>query len=135
MAELHAECLCGAIKYSVKGIMNDIAHCHCSECRKWHGALFRSRTTFPREGFKWLRGEEFVSSYDGLPNAIKTFCKICGSNLVSFYKNNSTLVGVPLAAVEGKLDDVQSYHMFTADKATWYEITDTLPQYKNKPID
>ena len=31
-------CECGRVKYQVNGEINDFSHCHCSQCRRLHGA-------------------------------------------------------------------------------------------------
>ena len=33
-------CLCGGVQYEVGGELNLMANCHCSMCRKHHGAAF-----------------------------------------------------------------------------------------------
>jgi len=30
-------CLCGAVRYEVKGPLRNIVNCHCSMCQKLHG--------------------------------------------------------------------------------------------------
>ncbi|MBT6120767.1 GFA family protein, partial [bacterium] len=81
MIKLKGECLCGKIKYESKGLSGTIVHCHCSMCRKWHGAAFRSRIVIERKGFQWISGQEFLSNYNSSENVTKCFCKSCGSNL------------------------------------------------------
>ena len=127
------ECLCGAVTYAVKGEVGNILHCHCSECRKWHGSVFRTRATVKTVDFQWLSGEEHVARYEGLPTSIKTFCKICGSNLVSYFRDNREMLGLPLGGVEGELGKKPSCHIFVDSKADWYEIQDDLPQYSGFP--
>jgi len=39
----------------------------------------------------------------------------------------------PLGGIEGKLEDRESYHIFTNSKADWYEIIDDLEQYDELP--
>jgi len=58
-----------------------------------------------------------LSYYDSSENVTKTFCKKCGSNLISIYKNNADILGLPLGGVEDELDDKESYHIFTNFKA------------------
>jgi len=41
---LRGSCLCGEVKYEIDGSLRDVRNCHCSMCRKAHGAAFR--TTF-----------------------------------------------------------------------------------------
>ena len=33
-------CLCGSVRFSVDGFCEKAANCHCSMCRKFHGAAF-----------------------------------------------------------------------------------------------
>lgn len=33
-------CLCGAIRYEVDVPLTDVGNCHCSMCRRFHGAAF-----------------------------------------------------------------------------------------------
>ncbi|MEM9775142.1 MAG: hypothetical protein AAF902_11220 [Chloroflexota bacterium] len=35
-------CLCGAVRYKITGPAKSVEHCHCSHCRKAHGALYAS---------------------------------------------------------------------------------------------
>jgi hypothetical protein len=30
-------CLCGGVRYEVRGLMRDVVLCHCSHCRRTHG--------------------------------------------------------------------------------------------------
>lgn len=75
MADLTGECLCGKIIYQYQGATGNLVHCHCSRCRKWHGAAFRSRMVVRQTGYKLIQGEEYLGYYQSTPNVIKTFCK------------------------------------------------------------
>lgn len=133
MANLKGECLCGKILYEYKGSTGNLVHCHCSRCRKWHGAAFRSRMVVKQDGYKLLRGQEYLAQYQATPNVIKTFCKNCGSSLATIYPLKNNLLGLPIAGCEGKLDSYQEFHIFTDSKAQWWNITDDSPQYKAMP--
>ena len=37
---IRGSCLCGAVSYEITGSFKVIGHCHCSTCRKSHGAAF-----------------------------------------------------------------------------------------------
>ena len=30
-------CLCGAVRYEVRGPLRQVVNCHCGQCRKFHG--------------------------------------------------------------------------------------------------
>jgi len=135
LSKLIGECLCGAIKYQIDGELGEVLHCHCSECRKWHGSAFRTRVPVRKKDFSWIAGKEHIAEYDGLPKVVKTFCKICGSNLISYYKDNDEYLGLPLGGVEGEFVERPTKHIFVGSKASWFEITDGLPQYQAFPED
>jgi hypothetical protein len=83
-------CLCGAVRYSVRGKPLHVGRCHCGDCRKESGSAFTVYGQWPREAFD-LSGE--LATYDG-----RSFCPRCGSRLVC----------IDGAAVEvriGSLDD------------------------------
>jgi len=67
-------CLCGAVRYSVRGDPLHVIRCHCADCRKESGSAFTVYAWWPVEAFE-LRGE--ISSYDG-----RGFCARCGSRLL-----------------------------------------------------
>jgi hypothetical protein len=37
-------CLCGAVTYEITGPFEYVGNCHCSICRKSHGAAFANRS-------------------------------------------------------------------------------------------
>jgi len=135
MVSLKGQCMCGTVQYAYEGEVGNVLNCHCTECRQWHGAAFRTRTTGRLDAFCWLKGEDLVKRFEGDENPIKTFCEICGSNLVSLYKKDTSLVGLPIAAMEGAVSLKPVAHVFVSEKAPWYEITDDLPQYPRFPDD
>lgn len=133
MKKLTGQCLCGAIAYEIEGELGTIVNCHCSKCRRWHGAAFRTRAALESKQFKWVRGEEYLSKYDSSAPTIKTFCSICGSSLISLLKNNPEHIGLPIGGLDQDPGRRPEMHIFVDSKAPWYEITDSLPQYEQWP--
>ncbi len=56
MQVLTGRCLCEGVEYRIEGELGPIFHCHCSRCRRWHGAAFRTRATIKSSQFRWIRG-------------------------------------------------------------------------------
>ena len=98
--KLTGKCLCGAIEYQINGALGPIVNCHCSMCRRWHGAAFRTRCTIESKNFKWTKGEEHLSKYHSSKAVVKTFCKICGSNLISLYDDRPDYIGLPIGGLD-----------------------------------
>jgi len=64
---LHGSCLCGGVRYEITGPLSGALNCHCSMCRKAHGAAFRSRARINATDFRWVQGEELVTYYESSP--------------------------------------------------------------------
>ena len=60
MAGVRGSCLCGSVKFEITGPLTKPLNCHCVQCRKQHGAVFRSRVRVRVDDFKWLQGEGLV---------------------------------------------------------------------------
>jgi hypothetical protein len=120
-------CLCGAVRYQVSGELRGVVNCHCSTCRYHHGT-FGAYTKAENAQLKILT-EEGLKWYDsGDKIAIRGFCVNCGTNLFWCPLNKDTT-----SIVAGTLDDPKGLetvaHIFVEDKADFYEIYDSLPQY------
>ena len=133
MSELTGKCLCEQIAYAIKGELGPIFNCHCSKCRRWHGAVFRTRASINTSQFSWIKGESLVARYQSGENVTKCFCSVCGSPLISEYKNRPDIYGVPLGGIEQNLNAQPVGHIFVKSKAPWYQIDDDLPQYDAWP--
>jgi hypothetical protein len=139
MSTLRGSCLCGGVKYEITGPLQRVGNCHCSKCRKAHGAAFRSRARVRITDFKWVQGESLVTFFESSPGFQRGFCSVCGSPMINMPGPGSFSVMVnPGAAAEfgialGSLDDDPGvrpeFHIFVASKAPWASITDDLPQY------
>jgi len=126
---LEGSCLCGGIKYEVTAIVGKLVNCHCSMCRKATGAAFRTRAAVPAEAFRWLAGADLVSRYDSSAHETRTFCRICGASLPTFFSNHPEQIGLPLGTLDGDPGLKPSAHVWVGSKAPWWDITDDLPQY------
>ncbi len=133
MKKLTGECLCGAIAYEINGELGAIVNCHCSKCRRWHGAAFRTRATVETKNFKWIKGQEHLSKYLSSEHVTKSFCSICGSCLISTYDDDPDSIGLPIGGLNQDPRNRPMMNIFVGSKAPWFEITDDLPQYEEWP--
>ena len=133
MQKLTGRCFCGEIAYQIDGELGPIVNCHCSKCRRWHGSAFRTRTAVASKDFKWLKGEDLLAKYHSSDRVVKTFCKICGSNLISILEDNPDFIGLPIGGLEQAPSNRPEMNIFVKSKAPWYDITDGLPQYDEWP--
>lgn len=125
-------CLCGAVRYEVAGPFDTMAHCHCSMCRKHHGAMFATWVTAPIAGFRWISGQDNVESYKSSEHGHRHFCRTCGSVTPTLMKEMGIVI-LPAGNLEGDLGIRPQMHMFAGSRAPWYPITDALPQHAGYP--
>lgn len=124
-------CLCAAIKYEVDVIEPQMAHCHCTMCRKFHGAAFATFGEAKRENFRWLQGEERLREYVGSNGSSRFFCDCCGSSLIFQPAGGPGLV-VEFAAssLDCEINEKPDAHIYTRYGASWLEMPDGLPKHR-----
>ncbi|WP_338131584.1 GFA family protein [Vibrio tubiashii] len=121
-------CLCGSIRFKVKGFSEKVANCHCSMCRKFHGAAFG--TLVGVKVLSWLAGKNFLKEFVALNGTTRTFCSNCGSSL-GFRVEGESLENIELAISAFDVDipvkvDAQIYIGY---KANWCQLQSDLPAY------
>ena len=74
---LRGSCLRGGVRYEISGPLRGVLNCHCSMCRKAHGAAFRTRASVKAADFRWVQGEELITYYESSPGNHRGFCRVC----------------------------------------------------------
>ena len=124
------ECFCGAVKYQVGGKLRDARSCHCSRCRKAFNAQASAVAFVKSNEFKWLSGEELLTSYVGVHGYGLQFCKTCGSTLCTIYKDN--ILQVSLGCVNGEPEIEIGQHIFVGSKASWEVMPEGVIQFEGQ---
>ncbi len=128
---VRGSCLCGAASWEAEGDFELMTHCHCSICRKSHGAAFGTYVGTSAEGFCWTGGEDLIDHYESSPGFRRPFCKLCASVVPGASSNGRVFMAA------GNLDDDPVTrpvaHIFSESKAPWHEISDDLPQFEESP--
>ena len=128
-------CLCGSVRFEIKGELRTVINCHCRQCLHTHGhyaaytAVEKKYMKFVDDnGLKWFRSSN---------EARRGFCQECGASL--FFEH---LGGSTISIAAGMLDFSEGLktveHIFFDDKPDYYEIDDNLPkhsQYHKKVLE
>ncbi len=78
MSRIEGGCLCGAVRYTLARVPDDVAHCHCRICRRASGAAFVTWATVERRDLavtgqlRWYRSSRLAE---------RGSCPVCGSPL------------------------------------------------------
>jgi hypothetical protein len=119
-------CLCGAVRYTVRGPLRGVILCHCGQCRRWHGHL--GAYTSAARAHVVLQGGEALGWLASSERGRRGFCASCGSSL--FFE----AVGeARLAIAAGSLDQPIGLevigHEYVANQADYVRIDDDLPAF------
>ena len=80
---MKGSCECGAVRYEIDQLDSPIEHCYCRTCRKSHAAAFNSAALVDRKHFRWLQGQDKLSSFQSSAGKLRKFCSVCGSHLIA----------------------------------------------------
>jgi hypothetical protein len=126
---IKGSCLCGGIRYEYDGEIQEISMCHCSQCRKAQGSAFVAVSPIAASGFRIVSGTELLKEFRSAPHKARVFCSHCGSPIYSARDDLPEVRRLRLGTVETPVQCRNAYHIHTASKASWHEITDQLPQH------
>ncbi|MFD1622016.1 GFA family protein [Thalassotalea marina] len=126
-------CLCGKVQFKVTKFLPAVAHCHCSMCRKFHGAAFSTYAEVSLEDFTVTAGEQLLQSYQAANGTVRKFCKCCGSSLIfeSRYNRQDKTIEIALAAFDVIEHVAPNAHIYLSSKVDWFEPNDELPKFKD----
>lgn len=123
-------CLCGAVRYRVDNAITDVSHCHCTMCRKHHGAAFATYGVAERNHLHWLQGEEKINVYRSSAQLERLFCSVCGSSLLCQTDEEPNVVYLALGTLDDDPGCRPAYHIWVGSMAPWHTITDDLPRFE-----
>ena len=112
-------CLCGAVRFEVRGGLRPVIACHCVQCRKQTGTYMSATASADKDlvltrqdGLKWFRSSE---------DARRGFCQDCGS--VLFWKQEgSDTTSIAAGAIDGATGVPLEGHIFCESAGDYYEI-------------
>ena len=118
-------CLCGSVRYEVRGPLRPVVDCHCAQCRRTSGHFAAFTAARPQDLV--LTGSEGLRWYRSSAAARRGFCGHCGSSL--FWEPAS---GGRVSIAAGTLDPPTGLetvaHVFVGDSGDYYTIGDDLPR-------
>ena len=126
---LIGSCLCGAVRYEIRGTIESICHCHCTMCQKVHGSAFGTYAPVPRSDIQFTQGLPAIQAYQSSPSALRRFCSICSSALL--WENASEFpetAFLSVATLDSPIARPTQRHIHVSSKVSWYEIADRWPQ-------
>jgi len=121
-------CLCGAVRFWIELQTQFCGHCHCSMCRRNHGAGYVTWIALPRTQFALEAGEADLTRYASSDHGTRSFCRRCGSSLFCETTHDPDRIDIVLANLQGPIDRRPEMHIYFDDRADWVFVDDELPR-------
>lgn len=120
-------CLCGAVRYEVRGPLRDILVCHCHECRRWAGRAWAA-TAARVVDLEVVGAVRWFASPESEHDAERGICPRCGASL--FWR----VPGWDRVSIgAGTLDDPSGLlvagHIWVEQGADWEEPAEGVSSY------
>ena len=118
-------CLCGSVRFRVRGPLRDVTVCHCVFCRRMstHVGAYTACAVSDLE----IENTRTLRWYRSSPRARRGFCNKCGSAL--FYEPTPlTYMSISAGSLNMPTGLKIAEHHHAAQKGDYYEITDGLPR-------
>ena len=124
-------CLCGAVRFELRGAPENVRICHCSICQKATAAPFYARVLCETRQVTFT-GE--VGRHPSSEAMWRLFCPRCGSR-IGTDRPVSANTSLALSLFDDQTAFKPDCHFFVASKAPWLTLADELPQYPEWPPD
>jgi len=126
-------CLCGAVRYEIRGDIGPGFYCHCARCRKASGSAFASNAVVALDDFVITAGADALKTFVAETGLHRSFCGNCGSPIIS-HREGVPQVRVRLGTLDSSLAQGPQAHIYVDSKAGWCELPeDGLPRYPEAP--
>ncbi|MGH8502133.1 MAG: GFA family protein [Gammaproteobacteria bacterium] len=117
-------CLCGAVSYTIDGLLRDVVICHCGQCRRFHGHV-AAYTAAPRSQVTIDDLHKQLKWYASSDKARRGFCSRCGSSL--FWDEYGTdLLRIAAGALDQPTGLQTTTHIYIDDRGDYYVLADDL---------
>lgn len=128
---MRGQCLCGQVEFELLGSVPKLYQCHCSLCRKQTGSAANAATIVAMKNFRWLSGEERVSSWKKDSGFRSDFCSTCGSPVPNPLRE-TPYYWIPAGLLQSDRLEIVA-HLFVDSKAGWDILPVTGKHYAGMP--
>ena len=130
---ISGSCLCQAVKFELSESPQEMSNCHCTMCRKSHGAAYATYARVKIDTLRFTAGKESLAGYRSSSDAERFFCPTCSSPILFLYDKLPNVAWIAAGTLDHDPGVRPTEHIFVASKAPWHEITDEIEQHAEFP--
>ncbi len=118
------QCLCGNVRYEVRGPLRPVIECHCRTCRRFTGGLWNA--TAARRADVTIHEGGTLKWYRSSPAVRRGFCGNCGSSLF-WSRDDRPYLGITAGTLNEPTGLKLAARIFTAETADYYHFSPDIP--------
>lgn len=122
MTTARGQCLCGGITFEATLPSKWVAHCHCSLCRRAHGAAFVTWVGMDATRCAIGDANRRLRWYESTPGAGRGFCAHCGTTMFFRSERWPGELHIALAHFTTPVDQMPQMHAYWEDHVTWADV-------------
>ncbi|MEM7024156.1 MAG: GFA family protein [Pseudomonadota bacterium] len=128
-------CLCGAIRFKVKGEPIIAGACYCHDCQRVAGGSPAYGILYPAAAVSITKGQpqSYMVKADSGSEVYRDFCPDCGVHLFARNGSREQFCSVKV----GAFDDPSGFHsqgsIWTSSAQPWHCIEHDLPSWEKEP--
>lgn len=120
-------CLCGELRYHVKGAVAESGYCHCRTCQRQSGAPVVAWFAVDPAAFSWTHGAP--GAYRASAHARREFCRDCGTYIVFREDDADQTLSVNTATLDDPSLAPPAFHIYCDSRISWFDTRDDLPRH------
>jgi hypothetical protein len=134
MTQHEGGCLCGQVRYVLKGEPAGVGLCHCTHCQKLSGSAFSMAAIARKEAVE-IRGElrTYEDTGDSGEVVFRRFCPACGSQIIS----EAAIIPEITVIKAGTFDDTRwlqpTFNGFCDSAQGWVEMPRSMQNFHRLP--
>ena len=124
-------CHCGGIAYEAEVEPGTIGLCHCADCQKLTGSVFRANVQAPAGTFRLLRGEprRYIKTADSGNKRVHAFCGDCGGPIYASAITDPPTYSLRVGALDQRYElGAPARQIYTERRLPWVCALDEVPE-------
>lgn len=124
-AQHAGSCLCGAVRFTARGVPQWVVYCHCESCRRHTASPVACFVNYPLAQVEFA-GER--ARYASSPGVTRSHCAACGTPIAYETARRPGEIDLYLNAfLQPECFEPQA-HVFVGERIPWFDTRDELPR-------
>jgi len=133
---VEGQCHCGAIIYEAEVEPGTIGICHCLDCQRLTGSVFRANILAPAKSFHILKGKprQYIKTADSGAKRVHAFCEMCGSPIYACAIENPQTYSLRIGALDQREElGRPARQIWTKRRLPWIPTLAGVPEVEGQP--